>query len=269
MGSDPSNAGTVMKVAISGKGGVGKTTLAAMLAGVLDARGKPVIAIDADPDANLAAALGLSPDDPITPLSEMHDLIAERTGASEPGAYFRLNPRVDDLPERFARRIGGIRLLVLGGIHRGGSGCLCPASALLKALLIHLAIGRNEALIMDMEAGIEHLGRATAQSMEALLVVVDRGPWSVQTARRVQDLARDLGLARILAVANRVDCDADLRRLTDQLGDIPLIGHLPTDARLTAGTMQVDADGRAAPSAALLDHRPVLEHILAEVERRT
>ena len=184
-----------MKVAVSGKGGVGKTTLSAMLAAAMGLKGQTVIAIDADPDANLGAALGLPPDQCPVPLSEMRELIAERTHAKDAyGGYFKLNPKVDDIPGQYSRQIGPIHLLALGGVRRGGEGCICPATALIKALLTHLALRSEDALIMDMEAGIEHLGRATTQSMDVLLVVVDDGPWSVDTALRVRKLADDIGL---------------------------------------------------------------------------
>ncbi len=139
-----------MKIAVSGKGGVGKTTLSAMLAGTLALRGRRVIAIDADPDANLASALGVAPGEQPTPVAEMRELIAQRTGATDGyGGYFKLNPKVDDIPETYARQIGSIRLLVLGGISRGGGGCLCPASALVKALVTHLVLGKGDAIGMD------------------------------------------------------------------------------------------------------------------------
>jgi len=259
-----------MKLAVSGKGGVGKTTLSAMLAGALALKGQGVVAIDADPDANLASALGMPDGEPITPLVKMRDLIRERTGSQEDyGGFFKLNPRVDDIPQKYARRIGNIHLLVLGGISKGGEGCLCPAAALLKALLIHLVLGRDDALIMDMEAGIEHLGRATAQSMDAMIVVVDASPWSRQTARRVRELAGDLGLKKVLAVANRVDHAADLKKIADELGDIPLIGHLPTDDRLVAGIARAAPDGRMEASAALTGNLRAVEEILSAVKTRT
>ena len=257
-----------MKVAISGKGGVGKTTLSAMLAGALALKGRRVIALDADPDANLASALGVPPDEPISPLAEMDELIQQRTGAKKGyGTFFKLNPRVDDIPEDYARRIGNIRLLVLGGIRAGGDGCLCPATALLKALLVHLILGRDDALIMDMEAGIEHLGRATAQSMDALLVVVDLGPWSAQTALRVRKLAGDIGMKKVFAVANRLGPDADTSRIAQQLGDIPLLGQLPADDRIAAGVLETH-DGGFRPTAGLTANLPAVERILAEVEQR-
>jgi CO dehydrogenase maturation factor len=258
-----------MKLAISGKGGVGKTTLSAMLAGAWALRGHSVIAIDADPDANLASALGVPGEEPITPLAEMKSLIRERTGSeSDYGGFFKLNPRVDDIPDRYARRIGTIRLLVLGGIRKGGDGCLCPATALLKALLIHVVLGREEAIIMDMEAGIEHLGRATAQSMDALIVVVDATPWSAQTALRVQKLADDIGVKRVFAVANRIAGKADLEKARGQLGRILLIGHLGVDDRLAAGVVRPAAGGGIEASQSLKDNLPAVEGILAEVNRR-
>ena len=259
-----------MKIAISGKGGVGKTTLASMLAVAAALKGQPVIAIDADPDANLAAALGLPGDQPVTPLAEMDDLIAERTGSKDNyGGYFKLNPKVDDIPDRYACRIGPIRLLTLGGVSRGGCGCICPASALVKALLTHLVIGRKDTLVMDMEAGIEHLGRATAQSMDALLIVVDPGPWSLQTALRVRKLAGDIGLQKLYAVANRIVEPAQAERISRQLGDIPLIGRLKHDHRLGEGII-LSTDGDAiTPTDAFRDNLPDIEAILAELRNRT
>ena len=253
-----------MKIAVSGKGGVGKTTLSAMLAAALAMKGRGVIAIDADPDANLASALGVPPDERPTPIAEMRELIAQRTGATDGyGGYFKLNPKVDDIPETYARHIGGIRLLVLGGISRGGGGCLCPASALVKALVTHLVLGKGDAIVMDMEAGIEHLGRATAQSMDALIIVVNESPWSVQTALRVRDLADDIGLKGLFAVANAVREAASVERIRGELGEIPLIGHLPYDEQLRTAVVGVAADGGLEPSKALAAHLAAVEGILS------
>ena len=258
-----------MKIAVSGKGGVGKTTLSAMLAGTLALKGRRVVALDADPDANLASALGAPPDEHVVPLADMRDLIRERTGADDGyGGYFKLNPKVDDIPEDYARAIGNIRLLVLGGVKAGGDGCICPATAVLKALLTHLILTGDDALVMDMEAGIEHLGRATAQSMDALIVVVDRGPWSAQTAVRVKKLAGDLGMTRIFGVANRVGDAGEADSIGKRLAGIPLIGHLPTDDRLADGILRMTADGQPQPTAALTDNADALEAILSEIERR-
>ena len=179
-----------MKLAITGKGGVGKTTLASLLARLYAAEGKAVLAIDANPDANLALALGLPPAEArrISPIAEMKDLIEERTGAT-PGSeapFFKLNPQVDDIPERFSAKIDGIRLLIMGTVKTGGSGCMCPESALLKNLISHLLLRESDVVIMDMDAGVEHLGRGTAQAVDALIIVVEPGRRSVQTAEAIR-----------------------------------------------------------------------------------
>ena len=258
-----------MKLAVSGKGGVGKTTLSAMLAGAAALKGQDVVAIDADPDANLGSALGVPPDEPITPLADMEELIKERTGATGGyGGYFKLNPRVDDIPDEYARRIGNIRLLVLGGVAHGGDGCICPATAVLKALLIHLVLGRDDALVMDMEAGIEHLGRATAASMDGLIVVVNPGAWSVQTAHRVRRLAGEIGTKKVYAVVNRVRRPEEVDWTRRQLGEIPLIGQLPEDDRFGGAVLRVGGDGRVEACAALEAYLPAVEGMLAELRNR-
>jgi CO dehydrogenase maturation factor len=257
---------TTMKIAVTGKGGVGKTTLSAMLAVVWHLKGKSVIAIDADPDANLASALGLPLERSPVFLAEMRDLIRQRTGAKDAfGGYFQLNPKVDDIPVEYSQRIGNVRLLALGGVKSGGAGCICPASALIKALLTHLTLASDEALIMDMDAGIEHLGRATTQSMDALLVVVDENPWSVQTALRVRALARDIGIKNLFSVVNRVNENTDLAALELSLQGIPIAGALPMDTRLCLGIVQ-DADERhLTPTDVLTDLCPAIERILAQI----
>jgi CO dehydrogenase maturation factor len=253
----------MVKIAVSGKGGVGKTTLSALLSAALGLKGHRVVAIDADPDANLAAAFGLSVDKHPVFLAEMRDLITERTGAKDAyGGYFKLNPKVDDIPDQFARRIGSIRLLALGGVQHGGGGCICPASALIKALLTHLVLGSQDAVVMDMEAGIEHLGRATTQSMDALVVVVDEGPWSVQTALRVRTLAGDIGLRNVVAVANRVREATDLAALRGALQGIPLVGTLPYDPRLAHGVVAGADQQELRPTEVLNELLPNLERIL-------
>ena len=253
-----------MKIAVTGKGGVGKTTFSSLLAAALALQGRNVIAIDADPDANFGSGLGLPPGEQVTPLSEMEDLIAERTGARDNyGGYFTLNPKVDDIPETFARRIGPIRLLALGGVKHGGAGCICPASALVKALLSHVVLGRDDAVVMDMEAGLEHLGRATAISMDALLVVVNDTPWSVQTALRIRDLAGDIGITRLFAVANLIKPTSDLAAIRARLAGIPLVGQLPYDPLLGEGMIVNPDHANIQPSPGLTKYLPVAQEVLA------
>ena len=258
-----------MKIALSGKGGVGKTTLSAMLSIALDRRGQTVLALDADPDSNLAAALGVPRDKQPVPLAEMRELIAERTGsANDYGGYFKLNPKVDDIPTDYATQAGDINLLVLGGVREGGAGCICPASAMVKALLTHLIFGREDSLVMDMEAGIEHLGRATASSMDALVLVVNDSSWSIETALRVKKLAGDLGITRLFAVANRTTPATDLDAIAAELGDVPLIGHIPFDEELGKSVLKLGANGEgsATLSEACQRHLPAVEAIISRLE---
>ena len=223
------------KIAISGKGGVGKTTLAGLIANIYARRGREVIAIDADPDANLASALGFSAQAAaqIVPIAEMQQLIEERTGAKigSYGAMFKINPRVDDIPERFSLKERGIRLLVMGTVDKGGSGCVCPESVVLKTLVTHLLLRREEVLIMDMEAGIEHLGRATAGAVDAFIVVVEPGQRSLQTARTVAKLASDIGVRNVFVVANKVRGDSDREFIRANLPELQVLGFLPMSSR--------------------------------------
>ena len=212
-----------MKLAVVGKGGVGKTTLVGLLAYESTARGYRVLAVDSDPDANLATTLGFP--DPVAPLAEEEALVAERTGS---GGFIRLNPHVEDIPSRYTVERNGIRLLVLGGIRGGGKGCACPANVLLKALLAHLLLRDDDLLLLDMEAGIEHLGRGTARGVDALLLVVESDRRTIETAERILGLAREIGIERILAVANKVRDDEELAEIERALpGGIPIIGTIP------------------------------------------
>lgn len=218
-----------MKIAISGKGGVGKTSLAALLIRTFDQQGRRVLAIDADPDANLAAAVGIPDAERLTPISEMKALIFERTGA-QPGSiggFFKLNPRVDDLPEALSARLHQIKLMRLGGIKKGGAGCICPESTLLKNLVMHVVAARDEVVVLDMEAGIEHLGRATAQSVDKLLVVVEPGRRSIETAHQIRRLAAEIGLHQLVLVGNKIRRPEDRHYLETHLADFTFLGFLP------------------------------------------
>ncbi len=227
-----------MKFAITGKGGVGKTLLASLLSKIFVESGYSVIAIDADPDANLAATLGFPHPERITPISELSSLIEERTGA-KPGQsapFFKLNPKVDDLPEKYSQSHNGIRLMVMGKPKKGGSGCYCPENALLKTLITHLLLARDEVVILDMEAGIEHLGRGTAGAVDKLIVVVEPGRRSVETAYRIDELARDIGLRDIAMVGNKLRSPSEKEFLISSLPNFEFLGFIPYDQAV------VDAD---------------------------
>ena len=223
-----------MKLAVSGKGGVGKTTFSALMIRTLNDEGKRVLAIDADPDANLAAGIGVSDADKVVPISEMEDLIFERTGAKPGsiGGYFKLNPKVDDLPDAVSVSFEKIKLMRLGGIKKGGAGCICPESALLRALVMHIVLARDEVVVMDMEAGIEHLGRATAKAVDKLIVVVEPGRRSIDTAEHIRTLAGDIGLDHIAVVGNKVRSEKDEQFLKTHLDDLEFLGFLPYDEAL-------------------------------------
>lgn len=238
------------KLAITGKGGVGKTTLAALLAYIYVQAGHSVIAIDADPAASLGFALGV-PDDVLAqlrPIAELEDLIYERTGAKPGtvGGFFTINPRVDDVPDRFSVVHNGIRLLQLGTVSAGGSGCICPESAMLKALVTYVILYRNEVMILDMDAGIENLGRATASAVDAFIIVVEPGRRSLGTARTIHRLAADIGVTRCYVVGNKVRDQADRDFIRTNLADLPVIGFLS----LTENAVEADKRGQAIFDAA-------------------
>ncbi len=218
-----------MKIAIGGKGGTGKTTISALLALSFSQDGHRVIAVDADPDANLASTLGYPHPEDIVPIVEMKSLIEERTGAKPGGfgGYFKLNPRVDDIPDRFVVEHNGLKLLVMGKVREPAGGCMCPENVFLKELTAHLVLCRDEILIMDMEAGIEHLGRGTAKNMDAFLVVVEPSGQSLESGRRIIELARKLGIPDISAVLNKVASEEDIDYIKRALPDIPIAGIIP------------------------------------------
>ena len=224
------------KLAITGKGGVGKTTLSSLLARLYAAEGNTVLAIDANPDANLGTALGIPVEElsRITPIAQMEELIQERTGGKPGtiGGFFKLNPRVDDIPERYSIAKDGVRLLVMGTVKKGGSGCMCPESALLRSLLNHLLLRRSEVVILDMDAGVEHLGRGTAESVDAFILVVEPGRRSLDTARTVRRLAQDIGIKKCYVVGNKVTSDVDRQFILENLPDFELLGFISYNPKL-------------------------------------
>ena len=252
-----------MKLAISGKGGVGKTTLSALLAQVYADEGRDVLAVDADPSPCLSGALGF-PEEKLAklkPIAEMDALIEERTGAKPgtTGGFFTINPRVDDIPERFSVSHRGVRLLEMGSVDLGGSGCICPESAMLKTLFTHLMFRDEDMLIMDMYAGVEHLGRATVDFVDAMLIVVEPTRRSLGTARQIKKLANDIGLDRLWLVGNKVRNEDESHFLETEAGEMPVLGFLPADLGVQ------EADRLGIP---VYDHVPSLKDAATKMAQK-
>ena len=238
-----------MKLAITGKGGVGKTTLSSTLARLYADEGRTVLAADVDPDANLGLALGLSQEevDAITPISKLKGLAEERTGATGSGKFYKLNPYVADIPDTYSKDINGVKLLVMGTVDVGGSGCVCPEHVMLKSILSALTYRKNDVVIMDMEAGLEHLGRGTAANMDQFIVVIEPGARSVQTYHNVKRLAKDLGVARVRVVANKVRDEQDEQFVKNAIPAEDLLGMIHYNTEI------MDADRKGASP---YDHCP-------------
>jgi len=256
-----------MKLAISGKGGAGKSTVAAGLALLLAERGLRVLALDADPDANLASALGLPQQlrEAIVPLAKHRELIEQRPGAKlrQYGQMFKLNPEVSDIVPGYAVEHRGVALLVVGAIERGGSGCACPEGVLIRALVADLVLRRGDALIMDMEAGLEHLGRSTVSGVDTLLVVVEPGQKSIDSALRIESMCADIGLKRVAFVANRVASADDERFVTERLAPRRLLGAIPASEAVRLS----DREGRSVMDGAEPAFRRSMEDLLGSLDR--
>lgn len=229
-----------MKVAITGKGGVGKTTLASTLARLYADEGRTVLAADVDPDANLGLALGLSEEEvnAIVPVSKMKQLAKERTGVNDQNSFYKLNPEVSDLPDKLAKDVNGVKLLVMGTVDTGGAGCVCPEHVMLKALLSSLVFRKDDVVVMDMEAGLEHLGRGTASMVDRFIVVIEPGARSVQTYEKVKKLAADLGVRNVSVVANKVRDGSDEAFVRSRIPESALLGMIHYN------TGVIDADRR-------------------------
>jgi CO dehydrogenase maturation factor len=257
----------IMKIAISGKGGVGKTTLAGMMARILADEGRKVLAIDADPDSNLASAIGLPKDAlaKLSPIASMTSLIEERTGAKKGtfGSMFKLNPKVDDLPDDMGVTHRGVKLLLLGCIPQGGGGCFCPENVLLKNLVHYLFVKREEAVIIDMEAGLEHLGRGSTGYVDALLIVVEPGQRAINTAKQVKKLGEDLHIKNMMIVGNKVTSDRDRKLIEESLSDFPILGHMSFNTKI----LQADQEGKS-PYDMDEKIKEEVRAILIELEKR-
>ena len=250
-----------MKIALSGKGGVGKTTLSVCLSRYLAEQGHSIILVDADPDADTALALGL--EETPEPLSALKELINERTGASGTGGeYFSLNPKVDDIPDRYSVQVNGVRLLRMGRLAQGGAGCFCPENAFLKNLLAHLFFSEDQYVVLDMEAGIEHLGRGTAQGVDALIVLFEPGRMSLRTALEVKEYAGDIGLTRVGVIANNYSTDEELEAIKGEIGSLPLVGTFPHDDEVS----RADLEGRC-PYTGSETQKEHLRDIVSGIER--
>ena len=227
-----------MKIAITGKGGVGKTTFAATLARLYAEEGRTVLAADVDPDANLGLALGFPEEilDSIIPISKMRKLVEERTGAGADNQFYKLNPKVDDIPDTYSKTYNGVKLLLLGTVETGGGGCVCPEHVMLRRIISHLMLRSTDVVIMDMEAGLEHLGRGTCESMEQFIVVIEPGARSVQTYKNVKRLAEDLGVSQVRVVANKVRDEEDEQFIKERIPAEDLLGFVHYNSEV------IDAD---------------------------
>lgn len=232
----------MIKVAFSGKGGVGKTTLSGLFIQALAKEGQKVLAVDCDPVANLGRFLKIEDADSIVPIAEMKNLIQERMEVSADKTFYKLNPQVDDIPQRFSRKKDNIRLMVMGTVREAGRGCMCPEAGFLKALLSRLLLQEDEAVVMDMEAGVEHLGRATAESVDELFIVLEPTLDSIIAAKKIARLAEDLKIKKVSLVLNKVRACAEVDFVTKEILPLNLIASIPFEEKFLRLGMAQDID---------------------------
>lgn len=250
------------KIAVCGKGGVGKTTFTSLLAYCLAEQGREIYAIDADVNPTLAEALGFSPEAiaEITPIIDMTELIEERTGAKsgEYGSYFKTNPYVKDIPATFSRRLNNINFLMMGAMRGADQGCACAENAMLKALVTHLVLREKETVIMDMVAGTEHMGRGTAKGVDAVFLVVEPGMRSIKAAKEIRRMSQDLGIKNIYVVANKIRSAEDAQYVRSQMEGFDIVGFLPADP----GVIDAEREGYA-----LYQRSPAMQEAIRKIAR--
>jgi CO dehydrogenase maturation factor len=245
-----------MKIAVAGKGGVGKTTISAGISLILAEAGEAVFAVDADPNNCLGYALGFPAEtvEKLRPVSEMRELLAERSGTAAGGPVFALAPPVDDLIEEYRVTRGSLSFLVMGSIIQGGGGCACPENATLKALLREM-VALPEHVIVDLEAGLEHLGRGTAGALDVLVAVTPPTPTGVRTTQRIARLAREVGLTDVRVVGNLVASEEEATFVRNEVGDLPVVGVLSRHPGLSSDGVL----GGSAGEALRRDLGPIVE----------
>jgi len=253
-----------MKIAISGKGGVGKSTIAAAIALILAKHGQKVLALDSDPDANFANALGIPKNIEIKPISAEIKLIEERTGVkiNEYGKVFKLNPEVSDIAEKFAVSYNGINLVVLGANNKGGGGCACPENTFIRMLITDLILYKNETLIMDMEAGIEHLGRGTAMGVDVMIIVVEPGQRSIDCAETVIRMGNEIGIKRFIIVGNKITSKDDEEYIKKSLPDHKISVFMPYSNNIR----ESDRDGISVLDSFNQEQIKIIENLISEIK---
>jgi len=230
-----------MKIAVSGKGGVGKTLIAAGLARGFAERGLKTIAIDADSSPNLALTLGLSTEEArkIVPISENKELVESKTDTGYSGVY-RLSFTVDDIVREYSVKTPlNVNLIVMGTVKSMESGCMCAPNAVIRALLRHLIVERNEAIVLDLEAGVEHIGRGTAKHVDSLLIIADSNLKSLETAKHIHDLAANAGMKQLYLIGNRVMNTTQKTAIQNyaKKNKLTLLTTIPFDPKITEADM--------------------------------